>query len=69
MRMVADGKFRTLFSTIREQGWRIEMTNSSHWRLIPPDATKPIVHTSGTPSDRRVYQNLVKQLRHSGAII
>lgn len=52
-----------------EQGWAVEVSGSNHIRFIPTDTTKPMVHTSSTPSDRRTVNNLESQLRKSGLVI
>lgn len=60
---------RRLIDLAESQGWAIETTCGNHLRFIPPDPTKPMVHTSSTPSDRRAVQNLEAQLRKSGLIV
>lgn len=57
---------RDVSERAREHGWVVERTNSNHWRFIPPDPTKPIVVTGGTPSDYRAYKNFLSQLKRSG---
>lgn len=63
---VKDARMRTLYRHAADHGWRIENTNGGHHRLIPPDPTAEIIHTSKTPSDHRVYDNLHMQLVRAG---
>jgi predicted RNA binding protein YcfA (HicA-like mRNA interferase family) len=58
--------FKDVRKEAERQGWKVEQTRGSHWRFIPPDVTKDIVHASGTPSDRRSLDNFIAQLRRSG---
>lgn len=58
--------FREIRREAERQGWDAVQTRSGHWRFVPPDTTKPIVHTSGTPSDRRSLDNFIAQMRRSG---
>jgi len=58
------------FDTIRRaaeaQGWIVERTKGKHWRFIPPDRTKRMVVTGGTPSDMRSIRNFLADLRRQG---
>lgn len=60
--------FRKIQKAAREQGWRVERTRSGHWRFVPQDPSKPIVHAAGTPSDVRGIRNLLADLRRSGLV-
>lgn len=50
----------------RAQGWRVEKLANSHYRFIPPDPSKPMTVTGGTPSDRNFIRRLVADLRRLG---
>lgn len=50
----------------RSQGWRVERLNNSHYRFIPPDPSKPMTVTGGTPSDRNFIRRLLADLRRLG---
>ena len=50
----------------RAQGWRVERLANSHYRFIPPDPSKPMTVTGGTPSDRNFIRRLVADLRRLG---
>jgi hypothetical protein len=52
----------------REQGWDVSRTSAGHWRFMPPDASKPIVITSGTPGDWRSHANFMAQMYRSGLL-
>ncbi len=58
--------FRDIRREAERQGWVVETTRGGHWRFLPPDKAKPIVHISGTPSDRRDLDNSIALLRRSG---
>jgi predicted RNA binding protein YcfA (HicA-like mRNA interferase family) len=50
-----------------QQGFRVERTNKSHWKFIPPDPDKPIVIGSSTPHNEfGARKALMRQLKHSG---
>lgn len=48
------------------QGWRVEKLANSHYRFIPPDRSKRMTVTGGTPSDRNFIRRLVADLRRLG---
>lgn len=55
---------------LRRQGWRIEEGSGTHpHKAFPPDPTKPMVPLPSTPGGGRWKQNLIAQLRRSGADI
>ncbi|MGO9873441.1 MAG: hypothetical protein ACLPVY_06540 [Acidimicrobiia bacterium] len=57
---------RDIVRRLESQGWRIE-SGSKHYLAYPPDLTKAIVTIPSTPSGGRWKQNLIGQLRKSGA--
>jgi hypothetical protein len=57
--------FKDLAKEAIRQGWRIEKTGH-HIMWIPPDKTKPLVLSSGSPSDVRALKNHISLLRKSG---
>lgn len=58
--------FKDIVRLALGQGWRVEQTKSSHWKFVPPDATKKIVVTGGTPSDHRALKNFLADLKRQG---
>lgn len=59
---------REIVRRLRNQGWTVESTNGGHFKAIPPDKSRPIVHFSGTPSDWRGIKNTVAELVRSGYV-
>lgn len=57
---------KDLIAMATAQGWRIERTQGSHWKFIPPDRSKRIVILAGTPSNSRSIKNSIADLRRSG---
>lgn len=64
--MMMDKQIRELINTLEAQGWRIER-GGKHYKAYPPDRTKPMVTIPTTPGGGRWKQNLISQLRRSGA--
>jgi hypothetical protein len=65
-----DDTLRTFVEAAEAQGWRVERTNAKHLRFVPPDRTKPIVHTAGTPhGGKRGYANIRSDLRRAGLVL
>lgn len=58
--------FESIRQAAVEQGWIVERTRGKHWRFVPPDKTKKMVVTGGTPSDVRATRNLLADLRRQG---
>lgn len=48
------------------QGWRYETLSNGHFRLLPPDRTRPAVVLAGSSSDQRALRNAISLLRRSG---
>ena len=61
-----DKEVREIAEKLVKQGWRIE-EGSKHAKAYPPDPTKSVVILPGTPGKGRWKQNLISQLRRSGA--
>lgn len=57
---------REIAAKLEEQGWTIDW-QAKHPKACPPDKTKPCVPLPSTPGRGRWKQNLVAQLRRSGA--
>ena len=58
---------RELQQRAEDAGWIVVLTNGHHIKWLPPDKTKPIVHTSLTPGGgNRSIQNCVSLLKRSG---
>lgn len=58
--------WKSIAKELRRQGWELTPTRNGHWRCVPPDRGKPIVHVSGTPSDRRAIDKVLGDLKRSG---
>jgi len=56
-----------VFDALREQGWEVTDTGSGHYRAVPPDRTKKIVHFSQS-AHRRALANTLADLRRSGFV-
>lgn len=59
---------REIAAQLEAQGWRIDY-QKVHPLACPPDTTKPCVALPTTPGRGRWKQNLIAQLRRSGAIL
>jgi len=57
---------RKIIKTAKEQGWLVEKTKNSHVRFCPPDKSRRAVYTGSTPSDKRAFTNLIKDLERQG---
>lgn len=53
-----------LVEKARDQGWRVALNKAGHWRFAPPSGR--LVFTGSTPSDRRAFKNLQKDLMRQG---
>ncbi len=61
--------FDDIVRATRAQGFTVEPTRNQHVRFVPPDPTKRVVVTGGTPSDKRSLQNLISDLRRDGGFV
>jgi len=52
---------RDIEKAAREQGWRVEPNKKGHPVFYSPDTTKNPIPASGTPSDRRSINNLLRR--------
>ncbi len=50
----------------KSNGWEVSLTAKGHYRFVSPDKSQPIIHLSGTPSDKKTYICGVAQLRRHG---
>ena len=61
-------KFRkeapALARSLDEQGWQTGLSRKGHIKFTSPEGK--VVYVSGTPSDRRVYMNIVSDFRRCG---
>ncbi|MEX0755714.1 MAG: hypothetical protein WD556_11455 [Actinomycetota bacterium] len=57
---------KEVFREAERQGWKVTQTPGGHWKLVPPDPSKDIVHTGKTPSDHKALANVIAQMRRSG---
>lgn len=69
MNAYCNSDYRNIFKSLKSQGWEIIQGRNNHYKCIPPDKTKRVVTISHTPSDRRGFLNLIRDLKHSGAKI
>ncbi|MGW8178438.1 MAG: hypothetical protein ACWGQW_06690 [bacterium] len=63
---IKDARLRILLRHAHKHGFKIEVLNNGHIRATPPDKTKDMVVTGGTPSDHRAYDNFYHQLIRAG---
>lgn len=64
--MTRRGEIEKLARLARAQGWRVELLANGHYRFVPPDPSKPMAVTGGTPSDKHFIRRLVADLRRLG---
>jgi len=64
--MTRRGEIEKLARLARAQGWRVELLANGHYRFVPPDPSKPMTVTGGTPSDKHFIRRLVADLRRLG---
>ncbi len=64
--MSEEGDLRQLIKRAQEQGFRHQTTARNHHQFIPPDRTKSMVVTSGTPSDYRSWNNFLADMKRAG---
>lgn len=57
-------ELRGLARAAQQAGWTIRLTGGDHLRWESPDGT--VVHSSGSPSDRREFMNVRSRLRRAG---
>jgi hypothetical protein len=60
--------FKAIRKTAEQQGWQVDKMKSGHWKLVPPDETKPIVYMPGTASDWRSVHNCLSDMKKSGLV-
>jgi hypothetical protein len=60
--------FRNLKKDLLSQGWKVELTNSNHWRFTPPFPDKKIVVASSTPSCPFAIKHVIGDLKRNGFI-
>jgi non-ribosomal peptide synthetase component F len=58
--------FKNIKKAAEKQGWAVELNRNGHWKFVPPDPTKDIVYTSGTPSDYRSILNFLARMKRNG---
>lgn len=59
--------YRQLLDELRSQGWDVEQTTQGHWKAVPPDKAKSVVHFS-TSADAHALKNALSDLKRSGLI-
>ncbi len=63
--MSAQGDMRKLLAHATQQGFRAEQTSGGHWKVLAPNG-RDIIVMSGTPSDRRSWDNFLAQMKRAG---
>lgn len=61
-----DKELAAIFRKLEEQGWRVELSRSCHWRCYSPDG-KAILGMGSTPGAYTAMKNFKAQLRRAGA--
>jgi hypothetical protein len=56
---------RSILDAAEDQGWRVELQRSGHYKLYAPDG-ETIVTTGSTPSAPSALRNLIGLMRRSG---
>lgn len=56
-----------IFEKLKDQGWAVERTKGNHWRAVPPDKTKQIVHFARM-AEPRAIKNAIAELKRSGFV-
>jgi len=67
MLYMASRDWRTVQDKLREQGWEVTQTQRGHYRAVPPDRDKHIVHFSES-TEPRSLQNAISDLRKQGLV-
>lgn len=62
-------KLKDLIKRAESAGWLVTKTGGGHWRFVPSDKTKQIVHAAATSSDYRGISNIEADLRRSGLTV
>jgi hypothetical protein len=55
-----------ILTRARAQGFQVELTRGSHYKITPPDARFDPIYTSSTPGDFRALRKIVGMLRKAG---
>jgi predicted RNA binding protein YcfA (HicA-like mRNA interferase family) len=55
-----------IITLAEHNGWEVSRTKRGHFRFVSPDKSQPVIHLSGTPSDRKTFICSVAQLRRHG---
>lgn len=59
-------EIKALIKDLEDQGWRVVLARSGHYKAYPPDKRQDMVVMPSTPSDHRSLKNTIRDLRHSG---
>lgn len=57
--------FRPILAELKAQGWEVEQTKQGHYRAVPPDPSKSLVHFAAS-LEPHALKNTVHDLRRSG---
>jgi len=60
-------ELKSLLKTAEDQGCRIVVTPSNHYKVFVPGGKLVVV--SSTPSDNRAIENIKRDLRSAGVVI
>ncbi|KXO92995.1 Uncharacterised protein (plasmid) [Tsukamurella tyrosinosolvens] len=59
-------RLKNLIAAAEKENWTVSKTGGGHWKFVPADKTKDIVHAPATSSDRRGVANVEADLKRSG---
>jgi len=59
--------FRPIVVELRHQNWNVEQTSQGHWKAVPSDPTKKLVHFSAS-AEPRAIKNTIQDLKKSGFV-
>lgn len=62
-------KIKSLIRTAESEGWQVSHTSGGHWRFVPAERDRQIVHAAATSNDPRAIRNLEADLRRSGLAV
>ncbi len=61
-------KWRQIERELKAQGWKIQKRDSRHFKCVPPDKSKDVVHVAplGSSWRQEAFNNMLSDLRRSG---
>jgi len=61
-------ELKRLLAALKEQNWTWEATPNGHYKMWPPDSSKPMVCAAVSSSDLNILRIITRDLRKSGFI-